>query len=89
MAYKTAWTKGLTGEKRVEMERELQATALLRSRLSVILEEKIESRRTKRVSEEEYASPSWALKQADAIGYERALRETISLLTTSSLEDAK
>lgn len=89
MAYKTAWTKGLTGEKRIEMERELQSTALLRSRLSSILEEKIQSRRVKKVSEEEYASPSWAFKQADAIGYERALSETISLLSNSSLEESK
>ena len=87
MRYKTAWTKGLTGQKREEMERELAATALLRGRLQVIIDEKIETRRTKRVSEEEYASPSWAYKQADAIGYERALREIHSLLAASSLEE--
>lgn len=87
MKYKTAWTKGLVGQKREEMERELGATALLRERLQVIIDEKIETRRAKKVSEEEYANPSWPYKQADAVGYERALREIRSLLTASSLEE--
>lgn len=78
---KTLWTKGLVGQKREEMEREFAASAHLRERLATILKEKIEAKRTKKVSEDEYANPNWAYKQADLIGYERALGEVISLIT--------
>ena len=77
---KTALTKGLVGEARLEMEREFNASSLLRKRLTALLLEKVSTKRTQRISEEEYASPSWAFKQADAVGYERALREVLSLL---------
>lgn len=68
------------------MEREFSASSLLRSRLSALLSEKVEAKRTKKTSESEYDSPSWALKQADAVGYERALNEVISLLRDESLK---
>lgn len=87
MKYKTAWTKGLVGEKREEMERELAATSLLRSRLQEIINEKIEARRVRKVSEEEYEKASWPFLQADSIGYERALREIYSLLEANSLKE--
>lgn len=77
---KTVWTKGLTGEKRIEVEREYRASALLRERLTALLLERIDSKRVKRVSEEAYSNPNWAYLQADNVGYERAIREIISLL---------
>lgn len=86
---KTAWTKGLTGSAREEMERGFLASFHTRERLALILKEKIDSRRIKRVSEELYASPSWAYVQADAVGYERAMQEVISLLQGSSVKDVK
>ena len=86
---KTSWTKGLTGQAREEMERGLTASFYVRERLALILKEKIHSRRVKRVSEELYASPSWALMQADAVGYERAMNEVISLLQGSSVKEVK
>ena len=77
---KTAITKGLVGEAKKEMEREFEASSLLRRRLTALLFEKTNTRRTKSISEDEYSSPNWAYKQADVVGYERALHEVISLL---------
>lgn len=77
---KTAITKGLVGESKKEMEREFDASSLLRRRLTALLLEKTNTRRVKSLSEDEYASPNWAYKQADVVGYERALHEVISLL---------
>ena len=79
---KTAITKGLTGEKRQEVEREFRASALIRERLVTLIQEKINAKRTKRVSEDEYSNPNWAYLQADKVGYERAMNEIISLLST-------
>lgn len=77
---KTLWNKGLDAEKKAEVKKDFEAAALLRSRLKLLLDEKIESSRTKARSSNTYDSPSWALTQADSIGYERALFEVISLL---------
>lgn len=77
---KTAILKGLTGESRKEMEREFEASSLLRRRLAALLLEKVDTRRVKALSEDEYSSPNWAYKQADKVGYERALHEVMSLL---------
>ena len=84
---KTVWTKGLTGQPREEIEREFKASAHIRGRLTKILQEKIDTKRTQKVSEEEYALPAWPYKQADSIGYERAMREIISLLSDNGLKN--
>ncbi|HET8689238.1 MAG TPA: hypothetical protein VFM18_21715 [Methanosarcina sp.] len=77
---KTTWTKGLTGQDKEEMQSLFHSSARLRSRIKLMIEEKINASRTKSVSEDAYDTPNWALKQADAIGYERALKEIISLM---------
>lgn len=77
---KTAWTKGLDAEKKEEMKRDFQAASLLRERLRQLLLEKSEVRRKKGISEDSYVNPNWVYLQADAVGYQRALEEVISLL---------
>lgn len=78
---KTVWTNGLNAEKKEEMRREYVASAHLRSRLRKLLEDKIESRYKKSILESSYENPNWALLQADAAGYQRALTEVISLIS--------
>ena len=56
------------------------SNALFRKREQQILHEKIDAIRKRNVVETSYESPNWALKQADAVGYERALQEIISIL---------
>lgn len=77
---KIVWTKGLKDGEKEEMKSLFLANALFRKREQLILLEKIETIRKKNVIEASYDSPNWALKQADAVGYERALQEIISIL---------
>lgn len=77
---KTIWTTGLDPKTKKEIEDDFKSCPLLRERLSAILSKKIDSLRDSTVSKDAYASPSWAYLQADAVGYERAMKEVISLL---------
>jgi hypothetical protein len=77
---KTAWTKGLTGQAKEEMKSSFASGAALRARLSVLLQEKIDTASKDRVSKDAYANANWAYLQADLCGYERAMQEILSLL---------
>lgn len=79
---KTTITAGLKGQQLDDVKQEFASSPHLRQRLNEVLEAKIESQRTFATSKERYDSPSWAMIQADSIGYERALREVISLLSS-------
>jgi hypothetical protein len=77
---KTIWTKGLNEEQTIQLRQDFVGGALLRERLSKLLEEKQDSSVKRSRSEEGYSNPNWAYQQADARGYERALSEVISLI---------
>lgn len=77
---------GLTKEQAEEISRDFVASAFLRKRLSDILDQKISSKRSECTSKASYDSPAWAYYQADALGYERALKEVISLLSNEKSE---
>jgi hypothetical protein len=77
---KTNITAGLTKAQAEEITREFNQSSLLRERLIAVLDGKKESLRSEVRSKTSYDSPSWAYFQADAIGYERAISEVISLL---------
>lgn len=79
---KTAWTKGLELQKQLEIKQEFIGGALLRERLIALLMEKQDNSLKKSRNEEAYANPNWAYLQADARGYERAISEVISLLSS-------
>lgn len=81
---KKSLISGLTEEQAEEISRDFVASAFLRKRLSDILTQKISSKRSESTSKASYDSPSWAYYQADAIGYERALNEVISLLSNEA-----
>lgn len=77
---KTSLTKGLDAVTASEVESEFNASGMLRRRLIEVLESKQAAMLKKRRSEFSYDSPNWSLMQADAVGYEKALEEVISLL---------
>lgn len=80
MTFTTSWTKGLTKEQSAEMKKEFVSAALLRKRLSEILDDKRDASRNASIQKAAYELPGWAFMQADAIGYERALKEIFDLL---------
>lgn len=79
---KTIWTKGLNEEQIVQLKQDFVGGALLRERLSKLLEEKQDSSVKRSRSEDGYSNPNWAYQQADARGYERAISEVISLISS-------
>lgn len=77
---KTSLTKGLDKSEAEEIKGLFIQSLRLRERLASIVKEKIDSNNIERISKNSYDNPSWAYIQADAVGYERALKEIISLL---------
>ncbi len=77
---KTSWKEGLSPEKKKEIDLEFSSSVILRNRLTQILNKKIKSSINEARLKSSYESPNWGLLQADAIGYERALLEVISLI---------
>ena len=82
---KTVWVKGLGEQEATEVRQEYVGGARLRARLVHLLNEKRNSRRDFSLSEDAYVNPNWAYLQADSIGYERALKEVISLISEKSV----
>jgi hypothetical protein len=78
---KTVWTAGMDADASQEITSDFKSANLLRKRLDAILCSKISSCREDALSKNKYDSPSWAYLQADAVGYERALKEVISIIS--------
>lgn len=77
---KTSWTTGLDKDEKKEVELSYKAAGVLRERLAVLANDKINTADKKSYSEEGYECPNWAYKQADLAGYKRAMKEIISLI---------
>lgn len=77
---KASWTQGLEPEFEKEIRGDFKSSLLIRKRLAVLLEDKIKSNRKSMINKEGYEVANWAFKQADGIGYERALQEVMSLI---------
>lgn len=82
---KTSITKGMNPERMKEITQEFKASAYLRERFIELLNEKIESNRSKTLSIDAYSIPNWAFLQADSVGFERAMKEVISLLSNEKV----
>lgn len=83
---KTSWTKGLAEQQSNEIKESFQHSVTMRQRLSVLLEEKIASSAVNSRSKDNYALAGWPYLQADSVGYERALKEVISLIANEFVE---
>lgn len=78
---KLGWLNGIKdADRKTEIRQSFMASIVMRKRLLEILEKKMKESWASSLSEEGYESPNWALKQADARGYERAMREITSLI---------
>lgn len=77
---KLNWTKGLSGEAKQDVLSEYASSSHLRARLEVLLREKQIASQKAIISKDAYDSPNWAYKQADNVGYLRAMEEIVSLL---------
>ena len=82
---KTCWTRGLESDVHPEMKQLFKESLVIRERLRVLLEEKIEESVKESRSKANYASAAWPYKQADHRGYERALAEIISIISEGSV----
>lgn len=68
--------KGKEAEVKVLFDNAYAVRNIMKKRLEELISE---SNRTS-INKKSYESPSWPYLQADSVGYERALREVISLL---------
>lgn len=82
---KSSITAGLEAQTAQEIKAAFNASARLRERLVTLLEAKVELSRKNARQTDAYEKPSWAYLQADAIGYERAIYELISLLSSEKV----
>lgn len=78
---KQSWTKGLDTDYSKEIRGDFKSSLILRNRMKVLLEEKIKDADKTARAKDGYDCPNWAYKQADQIGYKRALYEIIALIS--------
>ena len=81
---KLTWTADIPEERRKEIERAFHSSGVLRERLAEILTDKVKNVRKAMRGVDRYKDASWPYFQADAIGYERALEEIISLVLSKN-----
>ena len=75
------WIPGrMDPDRKQEIRQSFAAAIVMRKRLLEILEKKRKASWEASVDENGYDCANWALKQADARGYERALREISKLI---------
>lgn len=72
--------QGLEQQLVKDITQNYKESAVLRRRLVSVLTDKIEDQHKAACSQSLYDSPNWMLHQADKMGYERCLREIITLL---------
>ena len=77
---KTSWTQGLEKGEKAEMKAFFEQALYVRKRLSSIINNKISTSLGGDTLVSSYDNPNWALKQADSVGYRRALSELLSIL---------
>lgn len=77
---KKSLTLGVSPTQEKDIRIEFQTSSNLRARLVQLMQEKREYSINQKISDTAYDSPNWAYKQADLVGYLRALDEISDLL---------
>lgn len=77
---KQSWTKGLKPDAAKEMRMAFKSSLIFRNRLAELIRIKEEENIRAGRSKDGYECPNWAYKQADLVGYTRALNDIISLI---------
>lgn len=78
-----SWTEGLDKTAASEMRQDFLASKPVRDRLAVLINAKIEKANKAQLLTGNYDCPNWAYKQADNVGYNRALEEILKLIENS------
>lgn len=78
---KASWTVNETKERVVEIKGNFIGSSLMREKLMELIQKKIDVSAVASRSKENYGLAGWPFLQADAVGYERALKEVISLIS--------
>lgn len=78
---KKSWTDGLEPELERQIRGDFTSSLVLRNRLKDLIKHKIAESHTNSLTKDGYDVPNWAFKQADQVGFERALKEVIDLIT--------
>lgn len=81
---KSSIVKGMNEQEADEMRQAFAHASHLRKRISKLLQEKIDASNKVTRSKDAYNIANWSYLQADAVGYERAMQEVISLLSHES-----
>lgn len=84
MKYSGRWTAGLNAEEKQKFEELLGVNNKILDRLAEICYNMVKNSET---DESDYDCPNWAYKQADKIGYRRAIKQV--LLLCQSMEEAE
>lgn len=76
------WTKGLKKgtQEYKDIEEAHKASSFLRKRLTAMLKQMLEEELKAKLSDNAYENPNWAYKQADSVGYARAIERMINAL---------
>lgn len=77
---KTRWTQGLDETLVNDVRGDFKSSLITRKRLALLLEEDIKGADKTAMNKDGYDISNWALKQADLIGYKRALTHVINLI---------
>jgi hypothetical protein len=77
---KQSWTQGLDETLVNDVRGDFKSSLITRKRLATLLEDKIRSADKTAMNKEGYDVSNWSLKQADLIGFKRALTEVIDLI---------
>lgn len=85
----TSWVKGLRKgtQEYKEVEEAYRASTRIRDRMRKVLGGMLEESHKQRITSTEYDNPNWAYKQADAVGYARAIHQIIKLLEDNKEKD--
>jgi len=77
---KKTWFKDLNEDETRELKVQFNASAVVFQRLEELIDAKLKESSKESISKAGYDCPNWAYKQADVVGYQRALAEIKSLL---------
>lgn len=80
MALSVRWTSHLNGEAKERFTNQVISSEPVLNRLLRLVEQSEKAEEARRLSSAAYEDVNWAQKQADSVGYLRALKEIKQLL---------
>ena len=78
----TLWTKGLKkgSQEAKDIQDAFKASSFLRRRMMEMLQSMLDEELSSKTSDNAYDNHNWAFKQADSVGYARAIKRMMSTL---------